>query len=307
VIPRANITDLNDFPTYHSIVDDNGTTSIPRPLSTHGDIFCNGNYVFTSQNPRNIEWSNSSRIASGRDRGEMELSTVNNFPIHVRQFSNSHFHTGNHRTLTLLDTNGNTTIPGDLTVNGTINSASLFNSIYPIGSLFSVSNNNLTIPPPPSIGTWEHYGYTGYGTSGSNQIISIVLWYSFSVMFTGSRLVDMTFNVSTPENTNFTIPLNNHGVSGLCHYPESVTINNMGMSVGERRHNFTTNWITRQPVDNTSYPTTSNFIFIDTNGGSTTKIRNYHVTVKCIVNNINTLLSQMNPNSTFGITYRRTG
>jgi hypothetical protein len=182
--------------------------------------------------------------------------------------------------------------------------------IYPVGSLYSVVMTNCPFlsqsQPPPVHGFWNVFGYTGYGTSLQNHTISTGLWYSFHVMFNGSQIVDMTFNVQTPENTNITIPLSNHGVRGVCHYPEAVAIQVISSGRAQRRFNVSTNWTTTQPINNTTFPVTSNSITIDTNSGSTTKIRNYFVTVKCLVDDIITLFSQLNPNSNVGITWRRT-
>ena len=67
-------------------------------------------------------------------------------PIVARQYDGQNTWTTVKRELTLLDANGNTTIPGNLTVSGTFTNTSILNSIYPVGSVFTGNS-------APGIGT----------------------------------------------------------------------------------------------------------------------------------------------------------
>ena len=76
------------------------------------------------------------------DSSALDIATAGNNglngPIYVSQYTNISYVSNTRRRLTLLDQNGNTTIPGQLTVNSNVNCTNVNSS----GNLF-VKNTNI--------------------------------------------------------------------------------------------------------------------------------------------------------------------
>ena len=96
--------------------------------------------------------------ATGNNAGWLEIATAHdkNEPIYTRQYSGE-FTDTEPRTLTLLDSEGNTTIPGNLTVAGTltIGDNTLIDIIYPVGSVFTTTDETQLPGTLYSGTTWE--------------------------------------------------------------------------------------------------------------------------------------------------------
>ena len=126
--------------------------SLPANLTVHGNMSLHGsvhgnmslpiNGTRTWERTQPITWNptnaGASRIAGVRvnntTTGGIEIATSNataSGPIYCSQSSSNNWTSGQ-RCLTLLDEQGNTIIPGNLTVNGTIQ-GNIYDFIFPLG------------------------------------------------------------------------------------------------------------------------------------------------------------------------------
>ena len=108
--------------------------------------------------------------ATGNNAGWLEIATADekNEPIYARQYSGE-FTDTEPRTLTLLDGEGNTSIPGNLKVSGslTIGDTTLINIIYPVGSVFMTTDSTQQPGTLYDGTTWE---------SMTSSISGVYMW-----------------------------------------------------------------------------------------------------------------------------------
>ena len=127
--------------------------------------------------------------------GELEIATCDDAtePIYVRQYS------GNRatlkRTLALLDGSGNTSIPGNLEVNGQLSANMkklIYELIYPVGALYTSFDS--THPATKfGFGTWEQivdrflYCANSAGSTSGSKKIEVANLPSHNHTFTGTK------------------------------------------------------------------------------------------------------------------------
>ena len=134
MLPRLRTTLMD--PNSHNL-------SLPANLTVHGNMSLPINGTATWDRTQPITWNptsaGASRIAGVRvnntTTGGIEIATSNataSGPIYCSQFSNTNWTSGQ-RCLTLLDEQGNTIIPGNLTVNSLIR-GDIYDFIFPLRS-----------------------------------------------------------------------------------------------------------------------------------------------------------------------------
>jgi len=151
--------------------DGNNHTTINDYLNVDGDTVLSNTLAFTQTGDTSGAWkgifgslaSNDQWIIrgsqTGSNAGYLEIATGDdgNEPIYVRQYGINGATTPssttpgtNCRTLTLLDNNGNTNLPGSLSLNGT----NILGLIYPAGSIYITTNGSFN-PNGIFPGSWS--------------------------------------------------------------------------------------------------------------------------------------------------------
>lgn len=151
---------------------DNATDSTKLPLAggtLSGDLLFSDSGTNIRQVRGISGGSDYWRIAGGAtasNAGWMEIATADDGtePIYVRQYSD--FYTTAARTLTLLDANGNTSLPGNLTTEGTVNAAS-FNGPLTGNVTGNVSGTAANVTGTVTVG----HGGTGATSFTANSVI----------------------------------------------------------------------------------------------------------------------------------------
>ena len=252
------------------------TTGNSRVLISTNDSSATADVMIYFQHGAN----STSRIGtvgpSGASR-PLEISTGwNLMPIVARQYGGSNTWTTIMRELTLLDRDGNTIIPGHLTVLGNVHS----NSIYPIGSVF-IGNS------APSIGTWNRIGIQG--THEITPTLASQFSFNGRIIFNGTNFCQVSFSVSlNVQNVNQLIDLTTYGLrASSAHAFNLNEISNATDALTILGHARSNN----VRVD---YNMMGGTILIDTNLGSTVKFMQYVITLTCSIFNYDTVLGLSN-------------
>ena len=150
---------FNSITRTLTLLDESGNTSIPLDLNLHRNLLFRGSSAGNDPS-QNIRFHNSNgdcrvslrRVTNGPVILELATTTPSsaganqwNQEIQACQYLPSFNVVAQKRTLTLLDVNGNTTIPGNLNVTGNINNTSLtatintaiataMNNCFPVGT-----------------------------------------------------------------------------------------------------------------------------------------------------------------------------
>lgn len=215
---------------------DLGYTNINGSLNISNDIYMGYNTFITGGMASNDYW----RLLGGgsNDYGYLEIATADNGndPIYVRQY-NGYFQTIA-RTLTLLDSNGNTIIPRRLYVNTISNNSGSILSLdsdvetsgnINIGSQYNSDERRAVFSNMGTNCTYKHYTYL-YGGNGSSKTGIGLYDYKNKRCVLIYNDVDNGFDISNVENFLF------NDYSGTARRPIASTT-----SVGSRISHIATN------------------------------------------------------------------
>jgi hypothetical protein len=200
--------------TYNISISGNAATATNATHAASADVATTVSAAAVTGSPAvlvqaSIDNIDYVRITAGSvsvDNGYLELATAKdgNEPIYIRQYSDN-FITPQ-RTLTLLDSAGNTTLPGSLTVSGNI----------PVVTTATVNNYAPTLTGGGAIGNWAISISGNAATATKLQTARNINGTAFDGT---ADIVTATWG----NSRNFTIGNTSHSVDGTANVSWSVT------------------------------------------------------------------------------------